>query len=329
MTGSTFQTTGTTESTTDGLQYIGNGSSGATVSVTGSTFKDNNGEQFDFQSTSGDTGTNAVTFSNNTLSEAGSNSGGGAEVLESGASSTSLTFNNNTITGPHGDGMTFDDNGTTAYHGTISGNTVGNPAVACSGASDGGNDISATAEGNSSTVDTLAITNNNLYQYNGFAGLYVNDREGAATMNMTITGNTIADPAPPNTCTNKGTAAYGLNLVSGAQSSDSGTVCADVTGNSIKGSEGDPSFGGIEDFEYDEDGNAIFKLPGFTGGSNDESADSNGVDHYSQTNNAGNGTPSVDTFIQQGSGFVDPNAYEGGGQSGGYFFGASSCPTPP
>ena len=43
-------------------------------------------------------------------------------------------------------------------------------------------------------TETLAITNNKLFQYSNDAGINYLDREGSPTMNLTITGNTIANP---------------------------------------------------------------------------------------------------------------------------------------
>jgi VCBS repeat-containing protein len=318
--GSTFSGTGTNEHTNDGMQLIENGGVGMTVSVTGSTFTNNHANQFDFATASGDTGTNSVTFSNNTLTDTAPNAGGNVEIspgASTGSGDTAVTVDNNTITGAEAGAISMGLNGGTGtLHGTINANTVGNPAVACSG-SYAGNGISTSANG-SSTV-TLAITNNDVYQYDNVEGIGAVDGQGSPTMNMTITGNTIADPVGANTtCTGNGGpegALWGLLLNVGTQPSDAGILCADVSGNSMAGSAPSPANGGIDDFELDENDNGIFKLPGYTGGS----TDSNAVVSYIQGRNTGNGTPSGDTFIL------------GSGQSGGYFFntpGGAACPTP-
>jgi VCBS repeat-containing protein len=317
VTGSTFSTTGTNEHTNAGMQLIENGTVGMTASVTGSTFTNSHGYQFDFATGSGDTATNSLTFSNNTLSDNAPNAGGNVEIspgTSSQSGTTTLDVKNNTITGAEQGAISLGLNGGSGtLSGTISANTVGSPSVACSG-SYAGNDISASANG-SSTV-TLAITNNKLYQYDNVAGIDVVDGQGSPTMNMTITGNTIADPVGANTtCTGNGGAEgalWGLVLNSGTQNGDAGTVCAEITGNSMTGSAPSAANGGIDDFEFDENDNGIFKLPGYTGGS----TDSNAVVSYVQNNNNSSGAPSGDTFIL------------GSGQSGGYFFNTASCPTP-
>jgi hypothetical protein len=81
-------------------------------------------------------------------------------------------------------------------------------------------------------------------------------------MNLTITANTIADPGTFGT--------WGLLGQAGALSTDNGTVCADITGNSLTGS-GSAANGGT-DFELDQVGATTFKLPGYSGGSSDTNA---------------------------------------------------------
>ncbi len=300
----------------DGVAVLPDGSTSATVSVTSSTFTTNTGYHFAFQPASfgATSGTNSVTFNNNTLSNStGLGNGGGVEIAGDGTSTTTLDVKGNSITGAARAGIALYNDGTTTLSGTVSGNTVGNPAVACSGSVQG-SDIAPTTRG--SATSTLAITNNNLYQYNNWAGIATVNDEGSGVMNLTITGNTIADPVPgTETCPTAGGpegALWGLVLTSGAQTGDTNTTCANISGNSMAGSSPSAADGGIDDFELDEWGNGIYRLPGYLG----DSADSNAVVSYIQGRNTGNGTPSGDTFIN------------GTGQSGGYFFNTTSCPTP-
>ncbi|HWF81784.1 MAG TPA: Ig-like domain-containing protein, partial [Streptosporangiaceae bacterium] len=296
ITGSTFSSNNATVGN-DGLHIDANGSTNATVSVTGSTFTNNLGDHFQFSSGSSSTGTNSVTFSNNTLTTTASGVlGGGVTISPFGNSSTTLTMNGNNIQGSVFTGIAIDEHGTTGtLSGTVHGNTIGTAATANSGSK--GNDIGIFAEG--SGTETLAITGNNLFQYQNEAGISFLDREGSPTMNLTITGNTIADPGSFGS--------WGLLGESGAVTGDAGTVCAAISGNSIKGS-GIASQGGA-DFELDQEFATTIKLPGYAGGSQD----TNAVVSFVQGNNTGNGTPSG---IATTSG------------SGGGFAGAASCPTP-
>ena len=163
--------------------------------------------------------------------------------------------------------------------GTINANTVGSPTVANSG---GSNSISAEAEG--AGTETLAITGNKLYQYDDFAGIYYIDREGSPTLNLTITGNTLADPA--GNATQGG--AWGIYGEAGAATGDAGKVCAAITGNSLTGA-GQTSLGSA-DIELDQNiAGVTYELPGYTGGS----TDTNAVQTFVAGNNNGGGTPSV------------------------------------
>lgn len=309
VTGSTFSATGT-GATGDGLLINANGTSSVTLSATGSHFTNNNGAQLDFESTS--SASNTVTFSSNTVTESGTVAGGGLIIAAANSSSTTLTVDSNTITGAQLNAIKLYDNAASGgYHGTVDGNTIGSPSVVCSGSVQS-NDIDVQAKG--ATTQTLAITNNRLYQYNNWAGINTEGSVGSPTQNFTITGNTIADPVPtPSSCTTQAGSLWGLMLESGAATGDAGVVCANISGNSMTGSSPSAAYGGIDDFEFDEYGSGIFKLPSYGGGSTDSSA----LVSYIQGRNTIGGAPSGDTFIQ------------GSGQSGGYFFNVASCPTPP
>jgi hypothetical protein len=296
ITGTTFSSNNSTTGN-DGLHVDADGSTNATVSVTGSTFTNNFGDHFQFSTDSASTGTNTVTFSNNTLtSTVAGIVGGGVVISPFGNSHTTLTANSNNIQKSVFTGIAVDENGTTGtLSGTINGNTIGTAATTNSGSQ--GNDIGVFSEG--SVTETLAITNNNLFQYANEAGISFLDREGSPTMNLTITGNTIANPGSFGS--------WGLLGEAGATTGDNGTVCAAISGNSMKGSA-QPGQGGA-DFELDQEFNSTIKLPGYAGGSQD----TNAVVSFIQGNNTGNGTPSG---IATTSG------------TGGGFTGAASCPGP-
>ncbi|MBV9598487.1 MAG: right-handed parallel beta-helix repeat-containing protein, partial [Chloroflexi bacterium] len=305
VTNSTISNNSTTNGN-DGIHVDANDSASATVSITGTTFTNNRGDHFQFSTgainTSAATGTNSVTFSSNTLNTTGPGVlGGGVTISPGGNAHTSITIDNNTITGAVDNGIGVDANGGTGtLSGTIHGNTIGTPSVAGSGSK--GNDIGIFAE--DSVTETLAITGNNLYHYANFAGLYYIDRQGNPTMNLTITGNTLADP--DGTATQGG--AWGILGEGGALTTDNGTVCAAITGNSLTGS-GQTSLGS-NDVELDQAGLVTYKLPGYTGGQ----YDTNAVQSFVSGNNNSGGTPNVlATTTNTGPGFT----------------GGSSCPTPP
>jgi VCBS repeat-containing protein len=287
ITGTTFSSDNSTTGN-DGLHIDANGSTSATVSVTGSTFTNNFGDHFQFSTGSTATGTDSVTFSSNTLtSTAAGVLGGGVVISPFGNSHTTITVNGNSIQKPVGNGIGIDESGTSGtLDGTVHGNTVGASAVANSG---GGVGIGIFAEG--SVTETLAVTGNNLFQYSNPAGIHFLNREGNPAMNLTITGNTVASPGQFGS--------WGILGEDGAQSSDNGTVCAAITGNSVKGSAAAGQGGA--DIELDQNFATTVKLPGYTGGSSSTSA----VQTFLQGNNAGNGTPSaIATVSGSGGGFT-------------------------
>ncbi len=296
VTGSTFSSDNATTGN-DGLHIDANGSTNATVSVTGSAFTNNFGDHFQFSTDSASTGTNSVTFSNNTLTTTAAGVlGGGVVISPFGNSHTSITVENNNIQNSVLTGIAIDENGSSGtLTGTVSGNTIGTASASNSGSA--GNDIGLFAEG--SVTETLLVTNNTLYQYENEAGISFLDREGNPTMNLTITGNTIADPGSFGT--------WGLIGQAGALTGDNGTVCAAISGNSLMGSA--QAGQGGADIELDQQFSTTIELPGYSGGA----ADTNAVQSFLSGNNTGNGTPSVIATVSG---------------SGGGFTGPASCPIP-
>lgn len=299
--GSTFSNNNATTGN-DGLHIDADGSTNATVSITGSTFTNNFGDDFQFSTDSASSGTNGVTFSGNTLNTTASGVlGGGVVISPFGNSHTTMTLNSNNIQHSVFSGIAIDEDGTTGtLSGTVNGNTIGTPATANSGSK--GNDIGIFAEG--SGTETLSITNNNLFQYENEAGISFLDREGSPTMNLTIIGNTIADPGSFGS--------WGILGQAGATSgppADSGKVCAAISGNSMTGSA--QAGQGGADFELDQDFATTLELPGYAGGT----SDTNAVVSFVQ----GNNTPTMGTA---------PSGIATVGGSGGGFTGGTSCPTP-
>jgi VCBS repeat-containing protein len=296
VTSSTFSSDNSTTGN-DGLHIDADGSTSATVSVTGSTFTNNFGDHFQFSTDSASTGTNSVTFSNNTLTTTASGvEGGGVVISPFGNSHTTLTMDSNNIQGSVFTGIAIDEDGSSGtLAGTVNGNTIGTAATSNSGSQ--GNDIGIFAEG--AVTETLAITNNDLFQYDNEAGISWLDREGNPTMNLTITGNTVADPGSFGS--------WGILGEAGAETGDNGTACVAMSGNSIKGSA--QAGQGGADFEFDQEFSSTIELPGYTGGSQN----TNAVVSFLQGQNTGNGTPSGIATISG---------------SGGGFTNVASCPSP-
>jgi hypothetical protein len=288
VTGSTFSANNATTGN-DGLHVDANGTTNATVSVTGSTFTNNFGDAFQFATDATSSGTNGVTFSNNSVDTTDSGVlGGGVVISPYGNSHTTLTADTNNIQNSVFTGIAIDEDGSTGtLSGTVDGNTIGAPGSSNSGSQ--GNDIGIFAEG--SVTETLAIANNDLYQYEDEAGISFLDREGNPTMNLTITGNTIADPGSFGS--------WGLLGQSGAETGDSGRVCAAISGNSMRNSS--QAGQGGADVELDQEFDTTINLPGYAGGAQN----TNAVVSFVQGNNTGNGTPSgIATTSGSGAGFT-------------------------
>ena len=105
VTGSTLNAVSTASSGNDGLHLDANNTANITVSVTGSTFNDNRGDHFQFSTNSTSSGTNSVTFSNNTLvgdrgsTHGGTDLGAGVTISPDAAADTAFTIANNNIQG--------------------------------------------------------------------------------------------------------------------------------------------------------------------------------------------------------------------------------------
>jgi Big-like domain-containing protein/immunoglobulin I-set domain protein len=295
VTGSTFSSTATTVSgaTNDGMLINANGTTNATVSVTGSTFTNNRGYHFNFSTNSSSSGTNSVTFSNNTLTSSLSTSVNPLAAVfffPFGGSKNTINVASNNIQSPNQAAFEIDQSGS---GGTVAAkftsNTVGTSSTSNSGGPSDG--ISLQVQG--SETQTVSVSSNTIYQY-GDAGVYANNVSGSSTQNVTMSGNTIGHPGTFG--------GWGLLLNAGGTSGDNGTVCAAFGSNTLTGS-GEGSLGGVSDVEVDQSFSTTFRLPGYTGGSTDASA----VESYLQAKIGGS-----------------PTAF-----ASGTFSNTTSCPTPP
>jgi hypothetical protein len=294
VTNSTFSNT--SASGNDGFFVQADGTANVTVSVTGSTFTNNRGDHFQFATTTTATGTNSVNFSNNTLTGAASNLGAGITLSTAGSSVTNYTILTNNIQGAVSSAVTANLVSSSAsgrLNGRISDNTIGSAAVTDSGSSQGDG---ITVFSNGAGISTVSITNNLVRQYSNLAGINVRQGSGSGSLFATITGNTVSDP---------GTfASNGILVQAGALSTDNGLVCANVTGNNITGSGAN----GGTDFRYRQRFLTTFRVPGYAGAANDNTA----VVNYVAGLNGGASGSATNNVAGGGAGFV----------------GGSACPTP-
>ena len=294
VTNSTFSNT--SGSGNDGFFFQAAGAANMTVSVTGSTFTNNRGDHFQAATTTTATGNVNVTFSNNTLTGAAGNLGAGVTISTAGSSVTNYTISNNNIQNAVSSAITVNLVSSTSaarLAGTISTNTIGTPTLTDSGSlqGDGINVVS-----NGAGISTVRISGNLIRQYSNLAGIDLAQRSGNGSLFATITGNTVSDP---------GTfASNGILVQAGAGGTDSGTVCANVTGNSITGS----GASGGTDFRFRQRILTTFRVPGYAGANNDNAA----VVAFVSGNNGGASGSATNNVAGGGAGFV----------------GGSACPLP-
>jgi hypothetical protein len=187
------------------------------------------------------------------------NNNAGIQVI--GAGGADVTFDLTdiaTISGNPAGGIALDlsDTSTAAASlvGTLSGNTVTMPAAGA------GNGIGVTARGAGTTTIRVAgntVTNRSQY------GILLRKSEGQnGTLNATVAGNTV-------TTVDVGADALfpidGIRVEAGAASTDTGTVCASISGNTATGAGSVPAEAPGDDVRLRNRFAHTFRLPGLGG----------------------------------------------------------------
>jgi hypothetical protein len=290
----------------DAIFFEGTNTGTIGVKVENASFVNNRGDHVQVTTDASNTVTENVTVKGNTMSNTVGQPGGSVTMNPGGNASMEAKLENNNIQGALIQGITVDTPGSLVspqpaqVKVTITGNTVGNPAVSKSGSATG-NDIAVNSNG-SATVTAL-VANNNLYQYANPFGLDLLQNDGVGTLNVTARSNTISNPDPG--------ALSGIRLVIGSGDGDSGTSCLDIGGagalaNNLTGSAVSPN----PDIRFRMAGDATAKLVGYAGGAHETAA----VNAYLAGRNITSATPAV-TSTQ----FDTDSNYAAGG---------ASCPTP-
>lgn len=214
----------------NGVEYLGNDSTGGNVSVTNSTFDANAidvniahqglGKTVDFNVT------------NNSLRQT------------IGGLSNSIAITLGVVS-----------NNTTQLRGKIQNNVIGNAAVSGSG-SNQGSGIVLTAGGGGSL--TALVAGNTVGQVDN-EGLNFTAGESTGTSNLTVSNNSFSvNPTSPNSD-------FGMLLVAGAIAGDTATLCANVTNNHDVGNAAN---GGDGIALATEGGTPTFNIQGYTGAAN-------------------------------------------------------------
>ena len=140
---------------------------------------------------------------------------------------------------------------------------------------------------------TASITGNQVRQY-GDHGIFA-QADGAgvagnAAMNLTVTGNTVTEPAAGG-----GPATNGFHLNAGTSPGDTSQVCVELSGNTLAGSGQSGT-----DFRLRQRRTTTVRLPGYLGNATDEAA----VVAFIQAQNPGAETGEANENMPPGGGFV-------------------------
>jgi hypothetical protein len=188
--------------------------------------------------------------------------------------------------------------GTGSFSGTISNNVIGDPAVNSSGSLNAsGIDVEAHGSGGSHTT---LISNNLVRQFHN-DGILVLAGEGSATLNATVTGNTVTNP--DNTIASF----HGMHFNIGTLPTDNMLACLHVASNSLT-TAGNEANGGV-DLRMRQRQLTTVRLPGYGGANNDNAA--------VQTFLTGTNLNSVTTILASNT-----------VATGGGFVGGAACPLP-
>ena len=225
--------------------------------------------------------TGDVVFTGNTITNTGVTavSGGGGIRFVGGSNigglNGSMTFNvsDNNIRDARGTTLAVNKlGGSGTFSGTIADNIVGATGASGSGSAEGSG-IFVLADGTGTY--TAAITGNTVRQYDNF-GIFMQTGGsgvvGSAAMNITVTGNTVAEPEPvgPGSL-----ATNGFHLNGGVSVGDTYQICVSLSGNTLAGSgqDSNPAGSGTEqDFRLRQRQSTTVRLPGYAGGATDTAA---------------------------------------------------------
>jgi hypothetical protein len=195
---------------------------------------------------------------------------GGSVTLTTGANFTGTsTFNvsNNNITGAKTgpvniNNTSLSSTNTGIFSGTISGNIIGKTGAVGSGSD--GDGIDVTANGNANI--TVSITNNDVRQWK-LLGINLVPRDGAATMNATVTGNAVGEPFDT---VNSGQA---ILFNGGPATTETGNSCVNIGGaGALANSFPGPFTPGILPLRVRQRAVNTVSLPGYAGGNTDTAA---------------------------------------------------------
>ena len=283
ITGSTFGFNNTTNGNNSILLESQNAGTTLNFTIQGSTIKGARADWLNASNNSGSTmdaligGPNvadANTFDNlGVNAHPGAAAGGNRVVLGAGGVQT-VDIRNNTLRGSKGDAIRVRSTLTGATTGTVNarvrGNTIGIPGTANSGSSES---FGIFAFGDGGSRMTIAITNNNVHQYNnhGISLTFGDELVNGSVFDATVTGNTVSNPGNINADFNA------VHLNNGTVlATDDFTSCADIGGAGVQNSVAGGGQGTIapnnSDIRLRQRQATTVRLPGYGGANNNDAA---------------------------------------------------------
>lgn len=271
----------------DGILLEGTNNSNITANISNNVFHTSNGDHV--QVSAADDADWDITISNNSMNTTANVLGGGITLSCYGNWDGQLDYiiSNNVLNDAKAAAINVNlgtstlDGGIGTYTGSITDNTV---AV-------DGPGILLTANGGG-TLNAV-LQQNQINRFDADFGIRILSRDGSPTINATLNSNSIN--------TNSTTSPFvGLLVQAGAASGDSGTICANLTNNSLSGSGGNNG-GSDTDFRLRQRFNTTINLPGYMGANNNTAAV---VSFVQSQGNTGTGSATVDTNGFTGTGTV-------------------------
>ena len=251
----------------DGIGIEAAGTAVVNVTVQDSSFTAARGDLF--QMSVPGTGSGDLVFTGNTLSNdhPAIATGGGGVTLGSGSSSQfTLQVDDNSFRDAVGIALlVVKDIGTGSMVGSISNNVIGVSGLSNSGSLEG-DGIKIQHAGGGGTL-TMGVLGNLVRQYNN-QGIHLQAGAGLAqsgNFNVTVTGNTLAEPG---TNPNIGNIFQGLHLNNGVTPGDTFQTCVDIGPNTLTNS----GRNGGTDFRLRQRQSTTVRLPGYAGSTTDTAA---------------------------------------------------------
>ena len=250
VTGSTFS--GATQG--GGLFYLLRGPASGTLTVSASTFADN--FTTGLLAGTGDPGAlGAAQINVSSSTFTGNNAG--LQVIGAGRALVEVNISNNAaISGNPAAGIALDLSDTSTPFarlvGTIASNTITMPSFGS------GNGIFVSARG--AGTATLRVADNTVANTSQY-GIHLHGKEGSGTLNVTVTGNQVTTL---DAASDLFFPIDGIRVEAGAASTDTGSVCAHIAGNTAGGANAQPDAPG-SDLRLRQRFATTFVLPGLTG----------------------------------------------------------------